>query len=150
MLTEAYMYLVNYFSVYLAVSLVSPSQVTAYSYSSVQDTISAFYFKLNVLHSVTSLHVCLHFLLSTANCSEPTAPGNGVVEPYQSTLEGAEIIFMCNPGFVPAGRMRAVCAADGSWTSDPAALVCTCEIFIVSPNPFYLHVYLYKFIALCT
>ena len=39
---------------------------------------------------------------------------------------------MCNPGFVPAGRMRAVCAADGSWTSDPAALVCTCEIFIIS------------------
>ena len=117
-------------------SLVSPSQVTAYSYSSTQDTISAFYFKLNVLHSVTSLHVCLHFLLSIANCSEPTAPENGVVEPYQSTLEGAEIIFMCNPGFVPAGRMRAVCAADGSWTS---VLVCAREIFIVSPNPFYLH-----------
>ena len=118
-------------------SLLSPSQVTAYSYSSIKDTISAFYFKLNVLHHlVCYFTVCLHFLLSTANCSEPTAPENGVVEPYQSTLEGAEIIFMCNPGYVPAGRMRAVCAADGSWTSDPAALVCTCEIFIVSPIHF--------------
>ena len=50
------------------------------------------------------------------------------IDPYQNTLEGAEIFFRCNPGFVPAGRMRAVCGADGRWDPDPATLVCTCEL----------------------
>ena len=64
-------------------------------------------------------------LLSAANCSDPIAPGNGVIEPFQNTLEGAEIFFRCNPGFVPAGRMRALCASDGRWNPD---LVCICKI----------------------
>ena len=55
-------------------------------------------------------------------------PGNGSIEPYQNTTEGAEIFFRCNPGFVPVGRMTAVCAADGRWNPNPATLVCTGEI----------------------
>ena len=55
---------------------------------------------------------------------------DGSIEPYQNTTEGAEIFFRCNPGFVPAGRMRAVCRADGKWSPDPATLVCTCEYHI--------------------
>ena len=63
----------------------------------------------------------------------PTGPRNGFIEPYQSTLGGAEIFFMCAEGFVPAGRMRANCtsdgvAVDGTWTPDPATLVCNGEI----------------------
>ena len=63
----------------------------------------------------------------------PTAPRNGSIEAYQSTLGSAEIIFMCAPGFVPAGRMRANCtsdgvAVDGTWTPDPATLMCNGEI----------------------
>ena len=50
------------------------------------------------------------------------------IETYQNSTEGTEIFFRCNPGFVPAGRMRAVCAADGRWYPDPAGLVCTGEI----------------------
>ena len=75
-----------------------------------------------------------HHLLSTANCSDPTVPKNGVIDPFLNTTDGAEMFFMCNPGFVPAGRMKAVCAANGSWTFDPAALVCKCEIIIGSSN----------------
>ena len=52
---------------------------------------------------------------------------NGSIDPYQNTTEGAEVFFRCNPGFVPAGDMTAVCAANGSWTPDPAATMCTCE-----------------------
>ena len=37
------------------------------------------------------------------------------------------IVFGCNPGFVPAGRMTAVCASDGRWSPDPATTVCTCK-----------------------
>jgi len=63
----------------------------------------------------------------------PVGPWNGFIEPYQSTLVGAEISFMCAPGYVPAVRMRANCASngitvDGTWTPDPAALVCNGEI----------------------
>ena len=64
---------------------------------------------------------------SPVNCSDSTVPGNGSIDPYQNTTEGAEIFFRCNPGFVPAGRMRAVCRADGRWSPDPATLVCMCE-----------------------
>jgi len=50
---------------------------------------------------------------------------------YQSTLVGAEIFFMCAPGNVPAGRMRANCTSDGITrygTPDPATLTCNSEI----------------------
>ena len=32
--------------------------------------------------------------------------------------------FQCNPGLVPSQQMMSVCAANGSWTPDPAELVC--------------------------
>ena len=66
-----------------------------------------------------------HMIILPVSCGRPITPDNGSIEAYQNTNEGAEIFFRCNPGYVPAGRMRAVCATDGSWTSDPAALVCT-------------------------
>ena len=65
------------------------------------------------------------------SCGQPLTHGNGSIETYQNTLEGAEIFFRCNPGFVPAGTMRAVCGADGRWNPNPAAFVCTCEIIIL-------------------
>ena len=66
-------------------------------------------------------------LLSPVNCSDPTAPENGSIVPYQNTTEGAEIFFICNPGFVPAGRMTSTCACNGMWTPDPGSLTCICE-----------------------
>ena len=66
--------------------------------------------------------------LSTVNCSDPSFPNNGSFDQYQNTTEGAEIFFRCNPGFVPARRMRTVCGADGRWNPDPATLVCTCGL----------------------
>ena len=64
-------------------------------------------------------------LLLPANCSAPTAPRNGSIEPYQNTTEGAEITFRCNPGFVPAENMTAVCEGNGRWNPDPAIAECT-------------------------
>ena len=43
-------------------------------------------------------------------------------------LEGAEIFFRCDPGFIPAENMTAVCGPDGRWNPDPARLVCICKI----------------------
>ena len=34
------------------------------------------------------------------------------------------VAFQCNPGLAPSQQMMSVCAAGGSWTPDPAALVC--------------------------
>ena len=67
-------------------------------------------------------------LSSPVNCSDPTVPRNGSIEPYQNTTEGAEIFIRCNPGFVPAERMRTLCRADGRWNPDPTTVVCTCEL----------------------
>jgi len=63
----------------------------------------------------------------------PTGPWNGSIVSISSTLVGAEIFFMCAPGFVPAGRMRANCTSDGitvdgTWTPDPATLMCNGEM----------------------
>ena len=82
---------------------------------------------------VTNLFYHIQYLishsifLSPANCSDATLPTNGFIEVYHNTTEGAEIHFRCNPEFVPAGRMRAVCALNGRWNPDPACLRCTCE-----------------------
>ena len=34
------------------------------------------------------------------------------------------VAFQCNPGLAPSQQMMSVCAANGSWTPDPAGLVC--------------------------
>ena len=86
------------------------------------------------LHKCIIYHFYLKFLFYIfypANCSDPTALRNGLIEAYQNTLEGAEIFFKCNSGFVPAGRTRAVCGADGRWNPDPADHRCTGEIIKV-------------------
>ena len=68
--------------------------------------------------------------LYPATCSDPTAPRNGVIEAYQTTLEGAEIFFRCNTGYVPAGKTRAVCGTNGRWNPEPADHRCTGEIIM--------------------
>ena len=98
--------------------------------------------KLYIIQTVCNqLHPTLDLLLLAlfhrhcllpVNCGMPTGPQNGFIELYQSSLFGAEIFFMCAPGYVPAERMRANCTSDGitvdgTWTPDPAALVCNGE-----------------------
>ena len=75
----------------------------------------------------------LHFVSSPpVSCGMPPAPENGIIENIQSisTVGGAQIFFRCNPRYVPAGRISATCvspdgiSAVGTWTPDPADLVC--------------------------
>ena len=65
--------------------------------------------------------------LSPVNCSDPATPGNGFIEPYQNTTQGAEISFRCDSQFVPSTTRMAICGADGRWNPDPATHMCTCE-----------------------
>ena len=74
--------------------------------------------------------------LPPVNCGVPHAPENVIIENIQSicTVGGAQIFFRCNPGYVPAGRTNATCRSPdglsvvGTWTPDPADLVCNGEI----------------------
>ena len=76
------------------------------------------------------------YFLPPVDCVVPHAPGNGIIENIQniSTVGGAQIFFRCSPGYVPAGRMNATCvspdgiSAVGTWTPDPADLVCNGEM----------------------
>jgi len=64
----------------------------------------------------------------------PRIPRNGSIENILNTRRGAQIIFRCNTGFIPAGDMMATCVSqdrvlpNGTWTPDPADLVCSGEI----------------------
>ena len=76
-----------------------------------------------------SLIALLSLPFLPVNYGLPTFPGNGFIVVVPSTLGGTEILFRCNTGFVPTGRMRAVCMSDGvsqngTWTPNPATLVC--------------------------
>ena len=90
------------------------------------------YYQLCPLTSCYAITVYTLSLSPPVNCSDPTVPRNGSIEPYQNTTGGAVIFFRCNPGFVPAERMRTLCRADGRWNPDPATLVCTCELKMMS------------------
>ena len=84
-------------------------------------------------YSYMYIHTYLQFAFNDitffhlVNCGNPTSPGSGYLEAYENTTDGAMIFFRCELGFIPAGRMRAVCGADGRWIPNPAELRCTGE-----------------------
>ena len=45
--------------------------------------------------SLLLVSIISYFLLPPVNCSDPTPPTNGSIDPYQNTTEGAVISFMC-------------------------------------------------------
>ena len=59
------------------------------------------------------------------NCSTPTNPVSGTIEPYNCTQAGAVIQFHCNKTYAPTEWRTAECQLNGSWTPDPAQLICT-------------------------
>ena len=73
--------------------------------------------------------MCMHDLIwftlhYVANCGVPRPPDNGSIVNYTSTVEGSTLFYQCNPGFGPVDEMTAVCAANGSWSPDPADVTC--------------------------
>ena len=43
---------------------------------------------------------------------------------YNSTLEGATVVFKCNEGFLPSLTYTSVCQNNSMWNFDPTDLVC--------------------------
>ena len=63
-------------------------------------------------------------LITSVDCGHPVAPQNGSLETYNSTINGSEVFYSCDPGLVPEGRMKALCTESG-WSPNPAGLNCT-------------------------
>ena len=63
-------------------------------------------------------------IYSSVNCGPPVAPRNGFLSSYTTTMNGSEVLYSCDPGLVPEGRMRTVCTRNG-WSPNPADLRCT-------------------------
>ena len=61
--------------------------------------------------------------LLVVDCGPPVAPQNGSLESYTYTTVGSVAFYICDPGLVPEGKMRAMCTATG-WSPDPAGLSC--------------------------
>ena len=71
-------------------------------------------------------------------------------------MGGAQIVFRCNSGYIPAGRMSATCRSPdgisvlGTWTPDPADLVCNGEIKKCESYTIHSDLYItWNEIALC-
>ena len=54
----------------------------------------------------------------------PLPPKNGSIGVYTSAVEGSVVAFFCNEGLIPVGQTNTTCVSNGSWTPNPADLVC--------------------------
>ncbi len=77
------------------------------------------------IFSNSELSFCLFLIPHIAGCGLPPSPTNGYVDDFESSEEGAELVYECNPGLLPTGRSISTCIA-GDWAPDPAALLCSC------------------------
>ena len=70
-------------------------------------------------------HICNYLSVS---CGTPSFAGRVDVELFNSTTVGSQIVYQCQSGFLPDGRMTSVCGGDGRWNPDPATLICECKM----------------------
>ena len=64
------------------------------------------------------------FPLYTAGCEVPGAPSNGGILLFESSKEGAVIVYQCSPGYSPTGPMNSTCTTNG-WTPNPVGVDCS-------------------------
>ena len=70
------------------------------------------------------VYTLFHHIQCSVGCGPPPPPPRGSLGDLTSSQDGAVVAFQCNPGLAPSQQMMSVCAANGSWTPDPAELVC--------------------------
>ena len=62
---------------------------------------------------------------NAVSCSgPPLPPKNGSIGVYTGAIEGSVVAFFCNKGLIPDGQINTTCVSNGSWTPNPADLVC--------------------------
>ena len=84
--------------------------------------------KSNVSQSIDGENIystCTYPITEGVNCGTPTRPDSGTIEPYNCTQVGANIQFHCNKSYAPTKWSTAEYQLNGTWTPDPARLICT-------------------------
>ena len=87
-------------------------------------------YHVNMVHVHVLCSCWIHVILAV-NCTAPSPPADGSIDPYTSTVQGAKLTFRCDEGFSPSGRMTAVCQASGNWEPDPASTLCSNSGYII-------------------
>ena len=78
---------------------------------------------------------CLVF--HSADCGDPTPPVNGSIVEFVSAVVGSQILYSCDPGFLPEGLRTSMCSLNMSWHPNPADFPCR--------NPSELYTYSYAY-----
>ena len=65
----------------------------------------------------------------SVSCGAPSFASGVDVEPVTNTTVGSEIVYQCQSGFLPEGRMTSVCRENGRWNPDPATLLCEGKMY---------------------
>ena len=68
----------------------------------------------------------------SVSCGTPTFAGRVDVESFTSTTVGSEIVYQCQSGLLPEGRITAVCREDGRWNPDPVNLLCEGKMYALA------------------
>ena len=86
----------------------------------------------------------------SVSCGTPSLAGRVDLELFNSTTVGSEIVYQCQSGFLPEGRMTSVCGSEGRWNPDPATLMCKGKTYAYNQIPllgtqtfYYLHDLMY-------
>ena len=58
-------------------------------------------------------------------CALPSIGRNVTIKGYSYGVEGTQILYFCEPGFVPRDEVLSNCTNDGKWSPDPSLHVCT-------------------------
>ena len=75
---------------------------------------------------------CVYTLTLSVSCGTPSFASGVDVEPVTNTTVDSEIVYQCQSGFLPEGRMTSVCRGDGRWTPDPSILMCQGKIYHIN------------------
>ena len=54
----------------------------------------------------------------------PHPPVNGSIAEFVSAAVGSQILYNCDPGFLPEGLTVSICSPNMSWSSNPADFIC--------------------------
>ena len=68
----------------------------------------------------------------SVSCGTPSFASRVDVEPFNSTTVGSQIVYQCQSGLLPEGRMTSVCGGEGRWNPDPATLMCKGKFYCTS------------------
>ena len=83
--------------------------------------------------------------MHTANCGPLSPPPNGHISPYTSTLEGAEVMLLCQNGLqssLKENQTTVVCNHEGNWEPAPAD-ICSEASGIIHYSPTFQSLTLY-------